>query len=196
MIKLITWANTGVSNVAGELTMIIGLIMWVTTIPRIRRKAFEVFFYTHQLYFLSLFFYLLHVGINHFNLTLPGVYLFMIDRYLRFLQSRQNVRLLSARLLPCEAIELNFSKSRGFNYSTMSTIFVNVPGVSKLQWHPYTVTSNSNLEPECLSIVIKKEGSWTQKLYRTLSSPSLDRLTVSVEGPYGPTSVSFPRHAS
>ncbi|KAK1273447.1 Ferric reduction oxidase 2 [Acorus gramineus] len=194
MAEMIKWSHTDISNVAGELALLFGLVMWVTTIPRIRRKAFEVFFYSHQLYFLFLFFYLLHVGINFFCYILPGVYLFLIDRYLRFLQSRQNVRLVSARLLPCEAIELNFSKSRGFSYSPMSTIFLNVPSVSRLQWHPYTVTSNSNLEPERLSIVIKKEGSWTQKLYQTLSSPSLDRLDISVEGPYGPTSASFPRY--
>ncbi|KAK1261703.1 Ferric reduction oxidase 2 [Acorus gramineus] len=196
MSQIIEWANVGISNVAGELAILFGLVMWVTAFPRIRRKTFEIFFYSHQLYFLFLLFYLLHVGINYFSLILPGIYLYLIDRYLRFLQSRQNVRLVSARLLPCEAIELNFSKSRGFSYSTMSTIFMNVPSVSKLQWHPYTVTSNSNLEPETLSVVIKKEGSWTQKLYQQLSSPSLDHLNVSIEGPYGPTSVSFPSGGS
>ncbi|KAK1273448.1 putative ferric reduction oxidase 1 [Acorus gramineus] len=88
--------------------------MSVTTIPCIRRKAFEIFFYSHQLYFLFLFFYLLQVGINFFCLILPGVYLFLIDRYLCILQSRQNVRLDSARLLPCEAIKLKFSKEQWF----------------------------------------------------------------------------------
>lgn len=66
-------------------------------------------------------------------------------------------------------------------------MFVNVPTISKLQWHPYTITSNSNLEPEKLSVVIKSEGSWSKKLYQLLSCSSMDRLEVSVEGPYGPS---------
>ncbi|KAK9082841.1 hypothetical protein Scep_029312 [Stephania cephalantha] len=48
-----------------------------------------------------------------------------------------------------------------------------------------------------LSVVIKCEGSWSQKLYNTLSSPNpVERLDVSVEGPYGPTSADFLRHES
>lgn len=69
---------------------------------------------------------------------------------------------------------------------------VNVPRISKLQWHPFTITSNSNLEPDTLSVVIKSDGSWSQKLYRELSSP-LEHLDISVEGPYGPTSSHFLR---
>lgn len=46
------------------------------------------------------------------------------------------------------------------------------------------------MEADKLSIVIKSEGSWSQKLYEQLSS-SLDHLEVSVEGPYGPTSLDF-----
>lgn len=75
-------------------------------------------------------------------------------------------------------------------------MFINVPSISKLQWHPFTITSSSNLEPEKLSVVIKGEGSWSKKLYQVLSSPSsIDRLDVSVEGPYGPVSTHFLRFA-
>ena len=76
----------------------------------------------------------------------------------------------------------------------MSILYINVPGISGLQWHPFTITSNSNLEPEKLSVVIKSDGSWTRKLHQMLSSPSsIDRLEVSVEGPYGPASTHFTR---
>ncbi|KAJ0974443.1 hypothetical protein J5N97_016408 [Dioscorea zingiberensis] len=193
--EMLKWDAIGVSNVAGELALVSGLFMWVTTFPRIRRKVFELFFYTHQLYFLFLFFYLLHVGIAFFCLILPGVYLFLLDRYLRFLQSRRKVRLVSARLLPSDTVELNFSKSPGTTYMPLSSVFINVPSISSLQWHPFTISSSSNLEPEKLSIIIKKEGSWTQKLAQILSSP-LDRLDVSVEGPYGPSSMNFLRYDS
>ncbi|GFP91492.1 ferric reduction oxidase 2 [Phtheirospermum japonicum] len=190
------WGDHYVSNIAGEISLVCGLGLWITTYPTIRRNMFELFFYTHYLYALFIVFFILHIGIGFASIMLPGFYLFLIDRYLRFLQSRDNVRLLSARILPCDTIELNFSKSRSLSYSPTSNIFINVASISKLQWHPFTITSNSKLEPERLSVVIKCEGSWTKKLYDLVSSPSSihRRLQVSVEGPYGPASTNFLRH--
>ncbi|KAL5216495.1 hypothetical protein ABZP36_007896 [Zizania latifolia] len=193
--EMVEWAGTKVANVPGELALLSGLAMWVTTLPRIRRQMFELFFYTHHLYIVFLVFYALHVGVTVFCSILPGVFLFMVDRYLRFLQSRARVRLVSARLLATEAVELNFSKSPCLAHNPMSTIFINVPSISRLQWHPFTVTSSSSLEPDRLSVVIKRAGSWTKKLYETLSSlpPSqAGHLDISVEGPYSPaTSAGF-----
>ncbi len=114
-IQMLKWEKIGVSNLAGEIALVAGLAMWLTTIPRIRRKVFELFFYTHYLYIIFMIFFILHVGISYCCMMLPGFYLFVIDRFLRFLQSRRNVRLLSARVLPCETLELNLSKSLGNN---------------------------------------------------------------------------------
>nr|XP_043616103.1 ferric reduction oxidase 2-like [Erigeron canadensis] len=51
------------------------------------------------------------------------------------------------------------------------------------------------MEPEKLSVVIKCEGKWSQKLYQKLSSPSpTEHLQVSVEGPYGPASTYFQKY--
>ncbi|XP_015571193.2 ferric reduction oxidase 4-like [Ricinus communis] len=192
MAEMLEWSKTYVSNVAGEIAMVLAVAMWLTSIHRIRRKMFELFFYTHHLYILYILFYVLHVGAAYTCMILPGIFLFLIDRYLRFLQSRQRVRLVSARLLPCGTVELNFSKDRGLHYNPTSILFLNVPTISKLQWHPFTVTSNCDAEPERLSVIIKCQGSWSQKLYREISS--VDRLELSAEGPYGPTSSHFLRH--
>ncbi|XP_008233004.2 PREDICTED: ferric reduction oxidase 2 isoform X1 [Prunus mume] len=193
--EMVQWDKTGISNIAGELSLLFGLIMWATAIPRIRRKIFELFFYTHYLYILFMIFFILHVGMSYSCMMLPGFYLFLVDRFLRFLQSGTRARLICSRVLPCEALELNFAKSPGLKYNPTSVMFINVPSISKMQWHPFTVTSNSSLEPEKISIVIKAEGSWTKKLYQMVSTPSpTDRIEVAVEGPYGPDSTHFLRH--
>ncbi|WMV11469.1 hypothetical protein MTR67_004854 [Solanum verrucosum] len=193
--EMLTWDPHYISNVPGELGLLFGLILWATTFPAIRRRMFELFFYTHYLYILFMVFYVLHTGMFYACIMLPGFFLFLIDRYLRFLQSKQKVRLISARVLTCETLELNFSKISGLEYSPTSIMFLNVPSISKLQWHPFTVTSNSNLESDTISVVIKCEGSWTKKLYSVMSLPSsVNRIDVSVEGPYGPASTHFLRH--
>ncbi|KZV37824.1 ferric reduction oxidase 2 [Dorcoceras hygrometricum] len=110
--EMLKWGDHYVSNIAGEICLLCGLSMWITTYPSIRRKKFELFLYTHYLYVLFIIFFILHIGIGFATIMLPSLYLFIIDRCLRFLQSKENVRLVSARVLPCETIELNFSKSR------------------------------------------------------------------------------------
>lgn len=190
MVLALEWSRDYVSNIAGEIAFVVSLVIWAASFPRFRRKMFEVFFYTHQLYIVYLLFYIFHVGVEYFCTILPGIFLFFIDRYLRFLQSRQSARLISARLSTSGSVELNFSKDPELKYNPTSTLFLNVPSISKLQWHPFTITSNCSMEPDKLSVVIKTGGSWSQKLYQQLSSP-LDNLLISVEGPYGPISTHF-----
>ncbi|KAG6402684.1 hypothetical protein SASPL_134886 [Salvia splendens] len=104
-----------------------------------------------------------------------------------FLQSRQHVRLNSARALPCHTIELNFFKNKGLNYSPTSIMLMNVPSISKLQWHPFTISSRSSLESDNVTI-IKGEGKWTTKLIDLV-----DHLDVSIEGIYGHASTDLLR---
>ncbi|KAK4738813.1 hypothetical protein R3W88_002510 [Solanum pinnatisectum] len=151
--EIVIWAKTDVSNLAGELSLLSGLVLWIATFPRIRRKMFELFFYTHHFYILFVVFFVFHVL--------------------------------------CSLV----STSSCLSYTPTSIMFVNVPSISKLQWHPFTIISSSNLEPEKISVAIKGEGSWSKKLYQMISSPvSVYRLNVSVEGPYGPVSTHFLRH--
>uniref|UniRef100_A0A7N0VM17 FAD-binding FR-type domain-containing protein n=1 Tax=Kalanchoe fedtschenkoi TaxID=63787 RepID=A0A7N0VM17_KALFE len=197
LIQMLKWDDGGVSNVAGEISQLAGMALWLTTFPRIRQKAFELFFYTHHLYIIFIVFFMLHLGVNFACMMLPGFYLFLIDRYLRFLQSQQSVKLVSARVLPCESVELNFAKNPGMSYPPTSLMFVNIPSISRLQWHPFTVSSNSDLERDQLSVLIKSEGGWSQRLYQLLSAhPEMEHLSVSVEGPYGPESTHFLRSVS
>lgn len=107
------WNKVGISNVAGEVALVSGLVMWATSFPQIRRKIFELFFYTHHLYIIFVVFFVLHVGFSYSCIMLPGFYLFLVDRYLRFLQSQKRIRVCSARVLSCKAVELNFSKCPG-----------------------------------------------------------------------------------
>lgn len=116
---MLKWEKIGISNVAGEVALLAGLTMWATSFPRIRRKIFELFFYTHHLYIVFVVFFVFHVGFSYACIMLPGFYLFMIDRLLRFLQSQKRIRLVSARVLPCEAVELSFSKSPGEGTKTI-----------------------------------------------------------------------------
>jgi len=127
--------------VAGEISLLAGLVLWAATIPYIRRKYFELFFYTHYLYIIFIIFFFFHVGISFACIMLPGFFLFLVDRYLRFLQSRREVRLVSSRVLPCETVELNFSKGHGNlhylkldSYDLFGLIYLNFSTIISVQF--------------------------------------------------------------
>lgn len=107
---MIEWKNKGVANLPGVISLAAGLLMWVTSLPGVRRVNFELFFYTHQLYVVFVVFMALHIGSLAFCYVAGGIFLFMLDRFLRFFQSRRTVDVLSARSFPCGTLELVLSK--------------------------------------------------------------------------------------
>jgi hypothetical protein len=84
--------------------------MWATSLHPVRKRFFELFFYTHQLYVVFIVFLVLHVGDFVFSIAAGAIFLFMLDRFLRFWQSRAKVDIVSADCRPCGTVELVFSK--------------------------------------------------------------------------------------
>ncbi|PIN22246.1 Ferric reductase, NADH/NADPH oxidase [Handroanthus impetiginosus] len=188
--ELMDWRNFGIANRPGVISLVAGLLMWVTSLPGVRRLNFELFFYTHQLYVVFVVFLALHVGDFIFCFAAGGIFLFMLDRFLRFCQSRKTVDVLSARSFPCGTLELVLSKPANLHYNALGWIFLQVRELSWLQWHPFSVSSSPLDGDHHLAILIKVLGDWTEKLDRRISSisekgPYNSKLTVSVEGPYG-----------
>lgn len=100
------WQKTGRIYLAGEITLITGLVIWVTSLPQIRRRKFEIFYYTHHLYVVFLVFFLFHAGDRHFYMVFPGILLFALDKLLCIIQSRPISCIVTARVFPCKSVEL------------------------------------------------------------------------------------------
>lgn len=104
------WQKKGRIYLAGEIALATAFVMALTALPQIRRKWFQVFYYTHHLYVVFILFFLFHGGDRHFYTVFPGVFLFALDKLLRVVQSRRETCILSARVFPCKAIELTLPK--------------------------------------------------------------------------------------
>ncbi|KAK3000660.1 hypothetical protein RJ639_020669 [Escallonia herrerae] len=195
--ELLEWKSIGVANLAGVISLLAGLLMWITSLPPVRRINFELFFYTHQLYVIFVVFLALHVGDFVFSIAAAGIFLFMLDRFLRFCQSQRTVDVISAKCLPCGTVELVLSKPGNMRYNALSWIFVQVRELSWLQWHPFSVSSSPLDGKYHLSVLIKVLGGWTEKLRGLISDASEEdpekvlllqhhlKIKASVEGPYG-----------
>ncbi|WOL14390.1 ferric reduction oxidase 8, mitochondrial [Canna indica] len=198
--EIIKWQSVGRVNIAGAITLATGVIIWITSLPQIRRKQFQLFYSAHHLYIVFFFFFLMHAGDRHFFLVFAGVLLFGLDKLLRIIQSRRETLLVSASILPCMAINLTLPKHLCMRYTPTSIIFIKVPSISKYQWHPFSITSSSNMDNSEISLLIKCHGQWTTDLYNLLSSTvDADRrnnIPVAIEGPYGPSTITYQRYKS
>ncbi|KAH8486873.1 hypothetical protein H0E87_025757 [Populus deltoides] len=196
--------KTGRIYLAGEIALVTGLVIWISSLPQIRRRRFEIFYYTHHLYIVFLIFFLFHAGDRHFYSVFAGIFLFGLDKLLRIVQSRPETCVLSARifLFPDKAIELTLPKDPRLKYTPTSVIYMKIPSISKFQWHPFSITSSSNLDDHTMSVVVKCNGGWTSTFYDVIQAEldsdtgSMSCMPVSIEGPYGPASLDFLRHDS
>lgn len=194
--EVFQWNSIGIANVPGEISLCAGLAMWATSLPFVRKHYFELFFYTHQLYIVFVVFLALHVGDFIFCMAAVPVFFFLLDRFLRFCQSRKDVGILSAMCLPCGTVELVISKPPSLSYNALSFVFLQIRNLSWLQWHPFSVSSSPYDGRNHLSILIKPLGKWTNELKNMVSKTKEQnptdlstavpyKLNASVEGPYG-----------
>ncbi|KAK9076948.1 hypothetical protein SSX86_005283 [Deinandra increscens subsp. villosa] len=196
--RVTNWKNNGIANLPGIISLSAGLLMWVTSLPQVRRLNFELFYYTHHLYIVFIVFFAMHVGDVMFSVIAAGLFIYMLDRFLRFFQSRKTVDILSAKCLPSGTLELVISKPQDLQYNALSWVFIQVREISWLQWHPFSVSSSPLDGDHHFSILIKVLGNWTKKLRtHVLNGTEEDRsdldpliqpmlkLKASVEGPYG-----------
>ncbi|CAL5328769.1 unnamed protein product [Camellia sinensis] len=169
---ILQWKNIGVANLAGVISLAAVFVVFLA----------------------------LHVGDFIFTIAAGGIFLFVLDRFLRFCQSRKTVNVISASCLPCGTVELVISKPGNLQYNALSFIFLQIRELSWLQWHLFSVSSSPLDGKYHIAVLIKVLGKWTKKLRGSiLNGPKEEpqeeqplqphsNLTVSVEGPYGHSS--------
>ncbi|KAF8979377.1 hypothetical protein BGZ46_005494 [Entomortierella lignicola] len=199
-----TWAG-----VTGYWMLLLLGIMFVTAHKTIRKRSYEVFWYTHHLSILVMVFFAFHGygcfvktndgqcrGYGSWRYIVLASTIYLVERALRAFESSRLIALSSAVAHPGGAIELNF-KQTSIQYSPGQHVYLNIPQLSNYEWHPFTITS-SPIE-QFISLDIRQDGDWTRKLGRTLGygpeTPRLEQAQVvrdrsllpliRIDGPYG-----------
>ncbi|KAJ1947275.1 hypothetical protein GGF37_000577 [Kickxella alabastrina] len=149
--------------------------MFVSAIPVVRRKFYEVFYWMHHLFVPIIIILFVHGSAKSFQWYIigPGA-IYTIDRVYRLLRSRfANPRILSIIQHPSNVIELKFDR-RGMKFQVGQFIYLCVPSISGLEWHPFTLTSAP--EEDELSVHIWIAGDWTRKLVQTFQKCAVPTL--------------------
>lgn len=188
---------TGLTGLTGSLLIIILTIMFVCALPCIRRtKNFQVFYVTHMLWlpwFVCLF---LHAPNCWKWMSIP-VGLYLVDRVQLLIaigSGRMSTKIRKLEALKSDTTRLEIVKPRGFDFIAGEYVFINIPRLSRLEWHPFTISSSPQ-EEEVFTLHVRALGDWTKALNSLAKEvTSIDEVDVLVQGPYGAPSEAVWNH--
>ncbi|XP_054642771.1 cytochrome b-245 heavy chain isoform X1 [Dunckerocampus dactyliophorus] len=117
--------------------------------------------------------------------------LYVCERLIRIYRSHQKVVITKVVMHPSKTLELQMKK-KGFRMEVGQYVFIQCPSVSRLEWHPFTMTSAP--EEDYFSVHIRIVGDWTQALYEACGGDKTEPQEawklpkVAIDGPFGTAS--------
>lgn len=175
-------------NVFGEISLLFMILVAATSLPWIRRRMYETFYYTHQLFVLCVVFAVLH-WVTIIWWLLPTLVVYLISRSISSANALAPVSVLSCVRISDDVVKIVITRStqRGGQFSIGQFVYFNVPSVSRLQWHAFTIASSPRTSATTLTILIKALGDWTDDLMKHLAHCEQQQTQpmVYMDGFYG-----------
>ena len=180
--------------------MILCLFLVITSgMASVRRAMFELFIYLHHI--VVVIFYA--AALTHtlgclivyddgscypkttWRWIIATLGFYLIEVATRIYNACRTSRITKVVKHPSNVFELQFSanmKTRPGEY-----VFINIPSISRFQWHPFTLTSCADESHH--SVHIRVAGDWTESLAQKLKNFNpADDMRIRVDGPYGTSS--------
>lgn len=161
-------------------------------LPCIRKNFFDMFWYSHiVLYTLFVFLFLVHGTTAWYYPTQAWIWcgipyaLYLMDRRYRFRifgssRALQVTNAVIVRRIVHMAIQNTNNQVRRLRPGMF--VFLNVPSISFIEWHPFTIASAPS--NAFMHFCIDCSGDWTKNLLECLSEPSCNWPKIYVDGPY------------
>jgi predicted ferric reductase/Ca2+-binding EF-hand superfamily protein len=181
-------------GISGGILLAVFAVMWIFALDFIRRgKRFEIFYFTHLLYFVWLVAAIAHAPrlVAFAGAPFLG---FAIEQILRWRRRRPASQIAQVYPLRSAVTRIELPRPPGFTFQAGDFAFVRIPAIAKHEWHPFTISS----APEAPSITfhVRSLGNWTSTL-RRLAEARTPNLEAYLDGPYGSPSAHIfrSRHA-
>jgi len=178
---------TQAGGITGHFMLLMMFLMYSTSHHQIRQQCFEAFWYTHHLAFFFMLAFYSHatgcfvrdstnpdyiptfpfyssehcLGYMSWRFTIWAGILYFGERIYREIRARRATRLSKVLVHPGGAMELRIVKP-SFKYTSGQWLFLQIPELSRWQWHPFTITSAP--EDPYVSIHIRQVGDFTRGL--------------------------------
>jgi len=158
----------GEANPSGVALMTIMAIMFVCSLPFVRRRGhFETFYYTHMLYWGYFILLLFHAPEFWKWICIIGL-IWIVEiayRILNYCFGHGKSVIKTGVLLPSRVTQLVIERPQGFNFSPGDWVFVKIPAVASSEWHPFTISSAPEVSSH-FTLHIRGVGQWTNSLFR------------------------------
>ena len=162
----------GIAYPTGVALMCILTIMFVCSLPFVRRHGhFEIFYLTHLLYIGYYVLLLLHAP-EFWKWFLPVGAVWVAERVYRILHAlfgHGKTIVREGVLLPSRVSKLIIERPPGFNFNAGDWVRVRIPALAWHEWHPFTISSAPEMRDH-LSLHIRGVGEWTNGLYKLLET--------------------------
>jgi len=154
--------------------------------PLFRRRCYELFKYFHYTFLVLVPAAVLHAH-NGWYFPVGSIAFWLVDAAMRFANSSMSQQLVLAKAHAMETgmtelvFEMHFPEPGMY-------CFVNVPQISRLEWHPFSFSSSPLDDKASLHIKTVSPDQFTGKLHKLVNQCKEQNppITLNVEGPYGP----------
>ncbi|KAJ3388942.1 ferric/cupric-chelate reductase [Lobulomyces angularis] len=178
----------GLLNFFGIIAWASMILMILTSIYLIRRKCFKLFYWVHQLYIVVIIFGVIHYW-KVIYYVMPALLYFIYDKYnskftsLEFKNAMAKIYTLDGSII---RLDISLPGNRDFPmYEPGSWVNVCVPQISKVNWHPFSITSTFAENKSLLTIHVAVKGKWSTSLSNLTNFNDVSYIPVQLHGYFG-----------
>ncbi|PRP81514.1 dual oxidase [Planoprotostelium fungivorum] len=164
-----------ISGITGHIMIFCIVIIYACTF--LRRKQFEVFWFTHQLWFVFIVCLLIHgwgklitQPIFYIIFAFPGA-LFLLELMFRIVKAKHKTKVIEAKALQDQVTLLRVEKPKLLKPKPGQWVLINCRKIALFEWHPFTLTSAPH--EDFLEVHVKAVGAWTESLFEHVKKNSL-----------------------
>ncbi|XP_022920959.2 dual oxidase [Onthophagus taurus] len=186
------WLFQTITGSTGVVLFVVMCIIFVFAHPTIRKRAYNFFWATHQLYIVLYAFSLIHgvarlTGAPRFWIFFvgPGV-IFALDKMVSLRTKYIPLDVIETELLPSDVIKIKFYRPPNLKYLSGQWVRLACTSFKSREFHSFTLTSAPH--ENFLSCHIKAQGPWTWKLRNYFDPCNYnpeEQPKILLEGPFG-----------
>lgn len=173
----------------GLMALSLFYLLALMSMPKIRKWSYEVFQLGHLLMFPIIGLMMAHGTAGLLQWPMFGYWLaaptllVLGERLWRVFLGFRPI-LADLELLDHEtvAITVKVPHHRPWAYKAGQYVFMQIPQLSRFQWHPFTVSTCIN---NTMQVHIKADGNWTNALRDIAEKGSNSTIKIGLDGPFG-----------
>lgn len=116
--------------------------------------------------------------------------IYLVDLILRYI--KKPVKIQQIKVYNKKILQISISKDEQLEKNLSSTIYINCPEISSLEWHPFSIVSSKfDYDDKYTTFYIKDRGDWTNSFHKLVGKINNEQYIpviyplIKIDGPYG-----------